>query len=237
LTLLIFFSIFINMELKVCNKCKIEKSITDYSIDKRNTDGFKSVCKVCLSQYKKEYSKANKEKILEYNAKYKQENQDKIKNYAKKWYTDNKEEIDQYNKEYKAKNKERDRLMNNKTKLAYRKKRIANDPLYKLSSTIRILICMAIKKAGYRKNSRTIEILGCTTEQFKQHLESQFEEWMNWDNHGLYNGQFNYGWDIDHIVPNSSGETIEDIIRLNHYTNLRPLCSKINRDIKKAKNI
>ena len=27
----------------------------------------------------------------------------------------------------------------------------------------------------------------------------------------------------------------EDILKLNHYTNLQPLCSKINRDIKKDK--
>jgi len=53
---------------------------------------------------------------------------------------------------------------------------------------------------------------------------------MSWDNHGLYNGEFNYGWDIDHIIPASSEE---EILRLNHYTNLQPLCSKINRDIKK----
>ena len=58
---------------------------------------------------------------------------------------------------------------------------------------------------------------------------------MTWENKGLYNGELNYGWDIDHIIPLSSAETEEDIIRLNHYSNLQPLCSKINRDIKKGK--
>jgi len=56
---------------------------------------------------------------------------------------------------------------------------------------------------------------------------------MNWDNRGLYNGTPDYGWDIDHIIPQSSAITIEDVIQLNHYTNLQPLCSYINRDIKK----
>jgi len=56
---------------------------------------------------------------------------------------------------------------------------------------------------------------------------------MNWDNKGLYNGNFEYGWDVDHIIPLSSAKTEEEIIRLNHYSNLQPLCSKINRDIKK----
>ena len=56
---------------------------------------------------------------------------------------------------------------------------------------------------------------------------------MNWGNKGLYNGKLNYGWDIDHRIPLSLAKTEEDVIRLNHYTNLQPLCSKINRDIKR----
>lgn len=58
---------------------------------------------------------------------------------------------------------------------------------------------------------------------------------MNWENRGIYNGDFNSGWDIDHVVPLSTAIKEEDIIKLNHYTNLQPLCSKINRDIKKDK--
>ena len=56
---------------------------------------------------------------------------------------------------------------------------------------------------------------------------------MTWKNKGLYNGEFNYGWDIDHIIPLSSAENYEDLVKLNHYSNLRPLCSKVNRDIKR----
>ena len=67
------------------------------------------------------------------------------------------------------------------------------------------------------------------------YLESKFEPWMCWNNKGLYNGEFNYGWDIDILYPISSAKTEEDIIKLNHYTNLQPLCSKINRDIKKIR--
>jgi len=45
---------------------------------------------------------------------------------------------------------------------------------------------------------------------------------MNFDNYGKYNGEFNFGWDIDHIIPTSSAKTEEEIIKLNHYTNLKP---------------
>jgi hypothetical protein len=56
---------------------------------------------------------------------------------------------------------------------------------------------------------------------------------MTWDNYGKYNGELNYGWDIDHITPTSSAKSEEDLYKLNHYTNLQPLCSKINRDVKR----
>ena len=90
-------------------------------------------------------------------------------------------------------------------------------------------------KNGYSKKSNTQKILGCTFNEFKKYLESKFEPWMNWENKGLYNGKFNHGWDIDHIIPLSSASTKEELIKLNHYTNLQPLCSKMNRDIKKNK--
>jgi hypothetical protein len=58
---------------------------------------------------------------------------------------------------------------------------------------------------------------------------------MSWNNHGLYNRNLNYGWNIDHIIPASSPKSEDDLIKLNHYTNLQPLCSKVNRAIKKDK--
>jgi hypothetical protein len=84
-----------------------------------------------------------------------------------------------------------------------------------------------------KNNRRTTEILGCTIEEFKTYLELKFEDWMNWNNKGLYNGTPNYGWDIDHIIQLATERTEEGIIKLNHYTNLQPLCSYVNRDIKR----
>ena len=55
---------------------------------------------------------------------------------------------------------------------------------------------------------------------------------MNWDNYGLYNGTENYGWDIDHIKPSSLAINEEELLKLNHFSNLQPLCSYINRDVK-----
>jgi 5-methylcytosine-specific restriction endonuclease McrA len=60
---------------------------------------------------------------------------------------------------------------------------------------------------------------------------------MNWDNYGNTCGtelKYNCSWDLDHIVPISYAKTEEEIYILNHWSNFQPLCSKINRDIKKA---
>jgi hypothetical protein len=89
-----------------------------------------------------------------------------------------------------------------------------------------------LKNKGVKKKLKTHETLGCTYEYFKSRLESLWEPWMSWENYGLYNGELNYGWDIDHIIPISSAKTEEELLKLNHFSNLQPLCSYTNRFIK-----
>jgi len=154
---------------------------------------------------------------------------DKNKEYFIEYKNKNIDKITEYQKEYQLLNKE----TLSRKRIIRKKEKYSSDTNYKIKSQIRALIYKIFKRNGVSKNSKTVEILGCSFEEFKLYLESKFESWMTWENKGLYNGDFNYGWDIDHIIPISSAETEEDIIRLNHYTNLQPLCSKINRDIKK----
>ena len=184
-----------------------------------------------ISNIQKLWYDANREKILNDKKEYYQRKKEEISKAKKEYYQLNKDAVDKRKKAYYENNKEKVK----KRKNEYNKERIKVDPLYKLIRNTRSLIGNSIRKNGYRKSSKTFEILGCTFEQFKEHLESQFESWMNWDNYGLYNGELNYGWDIDHIIPSSSALTVEDIVGLNNYTNLQPLCSKVNRDEKRAK--
>jgi len=154
----------------------------------------------------------------------------KRKKYEKEYYLKNKEKILENSKKYFKDNQEVKQKKNNERY----KKRIASDPAFKLACGIRRSIRNTLKRTGGKKKSKTTEILGCSFEDLKTHLESQFEKWMTWDNHGLYNGECGYGWDIDHIIPLSSAKTVEDVIKLNHHSNLQPLCSRINRDIKRG---
>ena len=61
------------------------------------------------------------------------------------------------------------------------------DVIYNLSCSIRRLINNSINRSNYTKISKTCSILGCSYKEFKIHIESKFEEWMDWNNKGLYN--------------------------------------------------
>jgi hypothetical protein len=134
--------------------------------------------------------------MKEYNFTYRSSNQE----YMKVYYEKNKEKI-------VKQTIERD------------KKRREIDSLFKLDRVVRVLIRDSFKRAlkgVYKKGKKTEQVLGCTMEEFIQHLQSQFVEEMTLENHGIV-------WEIDHIKKLSSSKTEEDIVKLNHYTNLRPL--------------
>tara|TARA_B100000963_G_scaffold65939_1_gene54154 strand:+ start:4687 stop:4890 length:204 start_codon:yes stop_codon:yes gene_type:complete len=54
-----------------------------------------------------------------------------------------------------------------------------NNPLYKLSETIRPRISVAFKNKGYTKKSKTYKLLGVEYSIVKKFLESKFESSMN----------------------------------------------------------
>lgn len=181
----------------------------------RNTESLKKLAKENPNRKdnNKRYHDKNKEKNNKTSKEWNDSNKDYKRELAKKYYLENKKSISE-----KSNN--------------YQKERRKNDILFNLKCRIRTLISNSINRNGYKKDSITEKILGCSFEEFQLHLESKFEPWMSWDNYGLYNGELNYGWDIDHIVPSSTSQSENDCLLLNHYTNLQPLCSKVNRDLK-----
>lgn len=173
---------------KTCTKCNTTKSLGDFSKDCSKKDGVRPVCKSCNKAY---YSE-NKNQILERVSTYYHDNKDRSKAY----YHRNKEHI-------------------KKRRNAYQKNKIQNDSLYALRMRISSLFRCSFKDSGYSKKSKTHEILGCSYDDFKVHIENKFLEGMSWDNRSE--------WHLDHITPVSWGQTEEEIIALNHYTNFQPL--------------
>lgn len=96
-----------------------------------------------------------------------------------------------------------------------RRERMQTDPLFKFISNMRSRLHIAFKKRDWKKESKTKEILGCTVEQAKSHIESKFKEGMSWENYGK--------WHIDHIKPLCSAKDSTEIVGLCHYSNLQPL--------------
>ena len=197
--------------MKKCKICGEYKNINDFYVNRTTKDGYFTHCKIC-----------DKEKRNQYYIEYRKNNVDKKKEYNKKYSINNKEKL----KEYRNKNNRTEYFRN------YMNYRYKTDIIYKLSKVIRHLVYSSMKRQGYTKNSKTYELLGCTCKEFKEYLESKFETWMTWENYGKYNGELNHGWDIDHIIPFNSAKSEEELIKLNHYSNLQPLCSYTNRHIK-----
>lgn len=103
----------------------------------------------------------------------------------------------------------------------YQKKRVATNPKFKLDSNMATAIWTALKgkKAG-RKWESLVEY---TIDDLIKHLESKFEDWMNWGNYGNKEGK----WTIDHIKPKSlfsyESPDDEEFKRCWALNNLQPL--------------
>ena len=206
-------------EYKKQHRLKNKESVLKKEKEKRDTLTLDE--KKSKSLYQKDWREKNFDKMKEYDKNYYNSNKDLILIRASKYRDENREKIKEYLSNYKP-------IRNEK-----RNERLKSDVVFLLEKKIRNYIYESFKNNGYKKSSKTESILGCSFGEFKLYLESKFEPWMNWENRGLYNGELNYGWDIDHIIPISSAKTIEDVINLNHYTNLQPLCSFTNRYIKR----
>jgi endogenous inhibitor of DNA gyrase (YacG/DUF329 family) len=80
----------------------------------------------------------------------------------------------------------------------YRKERLKNDPRLRLRKNVGMTVREALKRQMANKNgTSTFEYLPYTPLQLMEHIESQFDEHMSWDNYGDY-------WHLDHIVPQAA---------------------------------
>jgi hypothetical protein len=196
--------------MKVCSKCKQNKELNFFNKDKKSKDGHTYWCKKCLNSNNNIWVENN----YEYNKNWYKSHPE----YAKEKYLNLKATKTPYIPQTKEQKKEYARN--------YQKRRKLEDPIYKLSTNLRVRIRHAFKGQGWKKG-KTEELLGCKYEKALNHVESLFQEGMNWDNHGE--------WHIDHKIPLSSAKTEKELIGLCHYTNLQPLWALDN--LKKGNKI
>jgi len=177
------------METKFCRKCNNKKILNDFSLDKKGKLGRNSHCKEC----KREYDQKNRDKQLKY---HKEKRINEI------------EEFKKYDKKYKSENREKQNI--------YNKNKWKNDIQHKLRKILRGRFWKSIKNEN--KKTSVLNLIGCSVEQLKIYLESQFKPEMTWLNHGEI-------WEIDHILPcvKFNLTKLEEQEKCFHYTNLQPL--------------
>ena len=177
-----------------------------------------------MKEYKRQHRLDNIDKLREKSKKYYIDNKEYILEKSSLHYENNKEYKLEYQKEYAYTNREKISIY----KREYQRNRRNTDPTYKLKYTVGRMIRNSLRIKNFSKSKKTIDILGCDIEFFKNYIESLFTEDMCWSNYGEV-------WDLDHKIPLATAVTEEDVLELNHYTNLQPLDSYINRYIKRDK--
>lgn len=215
-----------------CTVCKIKQPLSEYYKDKRGRDGLRSNCKDCtkktiLDNYWKnpEIGRARRER-------YRQANMEMIKAQKKIDHLKNREKNLEYLRRWQKENEDYTRkkrklyYKENKAALlavsaAYRKKRYAEDPHFRLVCNIRRRVGLAITKSMYSEDTQ--KWVGCDFPTLIEHLESKFTKGMKWNNYGK--------WEVDHIFPVSKAnlKIKREIKKVLHYTNLQPLWAEDNR--------
>lgn len=112
-----------------------------------------------------------------------------------------------YTKEYREKKK------------IYKNNRIKTDPVYKFIICQRRRIYNCIKK----KQKKTIQLLGCNSQEYFNWLQYNFNDSINFENHGTF-------WHIDHVIPISTFnfENEDEQLLAFNWRNTTPLSAKEN---------
>lgn len=207
--------------MKTCSFCHELKCLDEFYSSKSYKNKLSSRCKKCSNIYAKEYYRQHKDSIRQYKKSYRIQNIEKIRENNEQFRFKNFDAIKEYNKNYRIKNSARLKCLRRK----YLQVRRQLNPEFKIMDNLRVRINKALRCKGIIKSIHTLELLGCTIHQLKEHLSKQFYpnsrtgEQMTWDNKGLK------GWHIDHIKPCAAFDLTDPKQQKQcfHYTNLQPL--------------
>ena len=173
--------------------------------------------KICSK--KRRYYRTNRRRVLARNCSYFKNNREKVRVSRLLWRKNNPE---------KARAQRHLWAKNNPDKVRESTKRWlkSGSPKaenYRISNLLRRRILGAL--TGKTKAAHTLELLGCSIEQFREHLQKQFRSGMQWNNHGSV-------WEIDHKLPCASFDLSDPSQQRKcfHYSNMQPLFKQENRE-------
>lgn len=99
---------------------------------------------------------------------------------------------------------------------------------HKLRNNISARIKASLEKSEVKKDLEMVHYLGCSIQEFKQHIESKFTEGMTWEKYGSFtdaNGIQSIGFHIDHIIPCKAFDfqNPQEILLCFHWRNCQPM--------------
>lgn len=161
----------------------------------------------------KAWAEANREKMRGYDRKWAEANPEKIKVKDRAKYLKDPERYRSYSKQYNKDHREELTTKANHKRHNNTQHRIAHNLRNRLRDAI----------LGKYKTGSAVADLGCSIEEFMQHLENHFQAGMTWDNYGPY-------WHIDHIRPLCSFdlEDRDQFLQAAHWSNQQPLTAAEN---------
>ncbi len=209
----------------LCNECKLLKLFivnTNY-------------CKVCYNKISSQKKELKKQQIIENNITEKEcktcnvvQSIDKFrpgenicyecnKKKTYEWRENNKEQFLDICKKYR--NNENVKITRN-IKL---KEKYHTDENYKKASLLRNVVRNIINGVTKKPSKKSLNMIGCSQEQFKQWVEFNFVDDMTWDNYGTH-------WNLDHVTPVSSFDLTkeEDVLVCFQWSNTVPEIAKKN---------
>lgn len=209
--------------MKRCAKCGKEKDHAEFSKGPNKKDGLRLWCRKCGSEAKREYHLKNRARMLRMSREYYEKNKRRLIAISMAYHNANREKVAaqraayyKANPEKRSDYRKKNRVHRNATRILRRK----NDPMFAVSARLRNRIFLAFNGKGWTKCGSSLDLIGCTFLEMKQHIESLFVGEMSWENKGR--------WHIDHIIPLASAKTPEEMAVLCKYTNLQPLWSMDN---------
>jgi hypothetical protein len=162
-----------------------------------------------------------------------QKNAEFFKTYAPNYYRANREKVLNYHRKWLRKpgslEKKKQAYNNWVEKLEGRivRREVSKRHRDTINGTIvnrvRSRIAVALRQ-GYTKSASTLSLIGCSIPEFKNHLESQFQDGMSWENFSE--------WEIDHRVPLSAfnlADPHQQKLAFN-FENCQPMWKRSNRE-------
>ena len=208
--------------MKICRLCNEFKELENFHKKKDTKDGRRNECKECMKKVSEKYRKKEGflDKRKEYDKKRYEENKETILEQKRNYYLDNKEVILEKKSKWRENNKHIGKKWreNNKERLNSLQKDYREKNPHVVAW--RAILYRVLNYLDKEKESHTIEELGYSAKELKEHIESLFKEGMDWNNWGE--------WHIDHIKPLTKFDKKEDLKKINALENLQPLWAKEN---------